>query len=173
MPDADPARGLQAIARVGCGTCHAVPGLRWPEGGVGPSLHGFGKANLVAGHLPNQPEVLAAFVRNAPVVLPGTTMPAMPLTEQEARDVAAYLYTLVTADQRLPAGRRRCSIRPAPTPARSRPWPGCCSRWALVVTLSWWPALGIALFGGAALKARLGGESAIWIGGASPSRSSC
>jgi cytochrome c1 len=94
MPEADPARGLEAMARVGCGSCHAIPGLRWPQGSVGPSLRGFGKANLVAGHLPNRPDLLAAYVRNAPEVLPGTTMPAMPLTEQESRDVAAYLYTI-------------------------------------------------------------------------------
>jgi cytochrome c1 len=94
-PGADPARGLQAMVRVGCGSCHAIPGLRWPQGAVGPSLRGFGKANLIAGHLPNRPDVLSAYVRHAPDVLPGTTMPAMPLTEQESRDVAAYLYTLV------------------------------------------------------------------------------
>ena len=94
MPEADPARGLQAMARVGCGSCHVIPGLRWPQGAVGPSLRGFGKAGLVAGELPNRPDVLTAFVRDAPGALPGTTMPAMPLTEQEARDVAAYLYTL-------------------------------------------------------------------------------
>lgn len=94
MPEADPARGLQAMSRVGCGSCHDIPGLHWPQGAVGPSLHGFGKANLIAGHLPNRPDVLSAYVRHAPDVLPGTTMPAMPLTEQESRDVAAYLYTL-------------------------------------------------------------------------------
>ena len=95
MPEADPARGLHAMARVGCGSCHAIPGLGWPRGSVGPSLRGFGKANLIAGRLPNRPELLTAFVRSAPDVLPGTTMPAMPLTEQESRDVAAYLYSLV------------------------------------------------------------------------------
>lgn len=92
MPQASAARGLQAIARVGCGACHSIPGLYWPTGGVGPSLEGFAEQGLVAGRLPNRPDVLAAFVRNAPATLPGTTMPAMPLTRSEARDVAAYLY---------------------------------------------------------------------------------
>ena len=49
---------------------------------------------MIAGRLPNRPDVLAAFVRNAPALVPGTAMPAMPLTEEESRDVAAYLYTL-------------------------------------------------------------------------------
>jgi cytochrome c1 len=38
--------------------------------------------------------VLAAFVRDAPSLVPGTAMPAMPLTEAEARDVAAYLMAI-------------------------------------------------------------------------------
>jgi hypothetical protein len=38
--------------------------------------------------------MLAAFVRNAPALAPGSAMPAMPLSETEARDVAAYLYAL-------------------------------------------------------------------------------
>jgi cytochrome c1 len=94
MPEADPARGLEAIARVGCGACHVVPGQRWPRGTVGPALAGFGERTLIAGRLPNRPDLLAEYVRAAPDVLPGTTMPAMPLTPAESRDVAAYLLAL-------------------------------------------------------------------------------
>ena len=35
-----------------------------------------------------------AFVRDAPALVPGTAMPAMPISEEESRDVAAYLYSL-------------------------------------------------------------------------------
>lgn len=94
LTGADSARGLRVVARVGCGSCHAVPGLDWPRGEVGPALDRFGERTLIAGHLPNRPDILVAYLRNAPAVLPGTTMPAMPITEQESRDVAAYLYTL-------------------------------------------------------------------------------
>lgn len=94
MPEADAERGRAIIARVGCASCHTVPGIRWPQGQVGPSLHGFAASNLISGKLPNRPDVLAAYVANAPAMLPGTTMPAMPINEREARDVAAYLYTL-------------------------------------------------------------------------------
>lgn len=94
MPDASAERGHAVIARVGCASCHTVPGIRWPKGRVGPSLDGFTASNLISGRLPNRPDVLAAYVANAPAVLPGTTMPAMPINEREARDVAAYLYTL-------------------------------------------------------------------------------
>ena len=94
MPQSDPAEGLAAIDRAGCGACHLVPGLAWPQGKVGPSLEGFAGRGLIAGELPNQPEILATFVRDAPALVPDTTMPAMPLSEEESRDVAAYLYTL-------------------------------------------------------------------------------
>lgn len=93
MPQADTARGQIAMERVGCGACHFIPGV-WPEGRVGPSLERFATHGLIAGRLPNRPDVLAGFVRNAPHWLPGAAMPAMPLTDEEARDVAAYLYTL-------------------------------------------------------------------------------
>ena len=94
MPKASAARGLEAIARAGCGACHLIPGLDWPEGRLGPSLQGFAGQGLIAGRLPNRPDMLAAFVRDAPALVPGTAMPAMPLSEGESRDVAAYLYTL-------------------------------------------------------------------------------
>ena len=84
-------RGVVAIKRVGCGACHEIPGVDWPKGRTAPSLVGFDDVGVIAGSLPNTPANLAAFVRNAPKAKPGSTMPAMPLTEQEARDVAAYL----------------------------------------------------------------------------------
>lgn len=94
MPEASAARGREIIDRSGCGACHSIPGIRWPKGRLGPSLTGFAGQNLIAGQLPNRPDVLAAFVRDAPALVPETTMPAMPLSEGESRDVAAYLYTL-------------------------------------------------------------------------------
>lgn len=92
MPQADAARGREVMSNVGCGSCHSIPGIGWPKGQIGPSLEDFASRGLIAGRLPNQPEILAAFVRNAPALIPDTTMPAMPITEEESRDVAAYLY---------------------------------------------------------------------------------
>lgn len=94
MPGADAGRGKALIGRVGCGSCHSIPGIDWPEAKVGPSLEGFAGRALIAGRYPNRPEILADYVRNAPAYTPQAGMPPMPLTEQEARDVAAYLYTL-------------------------------------------------------------------------------
>jgi hypothetical protein len=50
--------------------------------------------HLIAGQLPSRPDLLAAFVRDAPALLEGTSMPAMPLSQRDARDVAAYLYSI-------------------------------------------------------------------------------
>lgn len=86
------ARGLAAIERAGCGACHEIPGVDWPRGRLGPSLEGFDDVGVIAGALPNRPATLAAFIRNPRSVKPGSTMPAMPLSEQEAQDIASYLY---------------------------------------------------------------------------------
>jgi cytochrome c1 len=94
MADADPGRGRRTIERLACGACHVIPGVAWPRGRVGPSLDGFGARALIAGRFPNKPEILARWVRDAPSLAPHTGMPAIPMTDQEARDVAAYLYAL-------------------------------------------------------------------------------
>ncbi len=91
---ADAGRGKQAIERAGCGSCHTIEGIGWPKGRSAPELRGFNRRALIAGRVPNRPDLLAAFVRNAPAVAPGTTMPPMPLSEQDARDVAAFLYEI-------------------------------------------------------------------------------
>ena len=94
VADADPAAGREIVERLGCGSCHEFPGLRWPRGRLAPVLDGYAGKALTAGRLPNGPDLLAAFVRDAPRLVPGTTMPALPLSERESHDVAAYLYTL-------------------------------------------------------------------------------
>ncbi len=92
---ADPAaakRGLAVIERVQCAACHEIKGIAWPKGRTGPPLLDIGDRGLIAGAVPNRPDLLAAFVRNAPAVRPGSPMPPMPVTVAESRDVTAYLY---------------------------------------------------------------------------------
>ncbi len=91
---ADADNGLVVMQQVGCGSCHAIPGMAWPRGLSGPSLDGFADSPMIAGRFPNRPDVLIDFIVNAPGMAPDTGMPAMPLKPNEARDVAAYLYTL-------------------------------------------------------------------------------
>ncbi|HUE46350.1 MAG TPA: cytochrome c class I [Aestuariivirgaceae bacterium] len=90
----DPDKGRTVIAGVGCGVCHEIPGVSGASGIVGPSLRRFSGRTLIGGVHVNEPQVLVSWLRDAPELSPGTGMPEMPISEQEARDAAAYLYTL-------------------------------------------------------------------------------
>lgn len=94
MPGASPANGREVVERLGCGSCHDIPAIAWPSGSVGPSLEGFAGRALIAGTLPNRPDRLVPFLMDAPSLVPGSAMPPIPMTREEARDVAAWLYTL-------------------------------------------------------------------------------
>lgn len=94
IPAASAERGLAVIVSSGCGACHQIPGVDWPKGKIGPPLDDYAARTIIAGRLPNRPDILARWVRNAPSLVPGTAMPAIPISEEQSRDVAAYLYTL-------------------------------------------------------------------------------
>lgn len=102
VQDGDAARGLALIAEgtYGCAACHAVPGIQAPKGVVGPPLAGMARRGFIAGQLPNKPGVMIAFLQNPPALLPQTGMPNLGLTAEEARHMAAYLYTLEQPDAR-------------------------------------------------------------------------
>jgi cytochrome c1 len=90
----DPDAGRAAIHAVGCGVCHDIPGVSGAHGVVGPPLGHFAQRQFIAGTLPNRPGVLTRWVGDAPALLPSTAMPDLPIDEEQARDIAAYLYTL-------------------------------------------------------------------------------
>jgi cytochrome c len=90
----DARRGARLITRYGCGSCHVIPGVRGAQGGVGPPLTRFAERTYIAGALRNEPVALVRWIRFPQHVEPGTAMPDLGVTEQHARDIAAYLYTL-------------------------------------------------------------------------------
>jgi cytochrome c1 len=94
LAGANPTQGLRLIQAEGCGACHRIPGVKWPRGAVGGSLDNLQGQAMIAGRFPNRPEVLIAWLRDAPAMAPDTAMPASRLTKEQARDVAAYLYSL-------------------------------------------------------------------------------
>ncbi|WP_414476026.1 c-type cytochrome [Microvirga sp. M2] len=98
--DGDAARGFSLVASgsYGCAACHAIPGIRTPKGVAGPPLAGMARRGFIAGQLPNKPGVMVAFLQDPPALLATTGMPNVGLTLDEARDVAAYLYTLEQPD---------------------------------------------------------------------------
>lgn len=87
-------RGRQVIIKKHCGSCHTIPGIPDARGLVGPPLFFFSRRTYIAGELPNTPANLVKWIYSPHSVEPGTAMPELGLTEQQARDVAAYLYTL-------------------------------------------------------------------------------
>ncbi len=64
------------------------------KGNVGPPLLGIGDRSFIAGMLSNEPANLIRWIRFPQSVVPGNAMPNMGVSDQEARDIAAYLYTL-------------------------------------------------------------------------------
>ena len=92
--DADAGRGMAAIARHGCVACHVIPGVANPGSNVGPPLEKVATRGYIAGVLANTPDNMRRWLRNPPAVDPLTAMPDLHLSEQDAADIAAYLYTL-------------------------------------------------------------------------------
>lgn len=89
----DAARGRTAIVRYGCASCHIIPGIPL-QGSVGPPLTHMARRAYIAGRLPNAAQNMIEWVRFPQRVAPGDAMPDLGVSEKEARDIAAYLYTL-------------------------------------------------------------------------------
>lgn len=87
-------RAPRLIVAFGCSACHTVPGVTGANGNVGPPLTRFGDRTYIAGMLRNTPSNLVRWIRDPQGVVPGNAMPNMGVSEAEARDIAAYLYTL-------------------------------------------------------------------------------
>jgi cytochrome c2 len=88
----DAKRGVEVIEAYGCGSCHTIPGVRNGTGLVGPPLLWWSRRSFIAGELPNTPENLVRWVQSPQSVEARTAMPTLGLSDQQARDVAAYLY---------------------------------------------------------------------------------
>ena len=89
-----PARGEELIRSYGCGACHTIPRVAGAKSTVGPDLQGIASRAYIAGVLPNTPENMMRWLMNPPAVDDKTAMPNLHIGAVEARDMAAYLYTL-------------------------------------------------------------------------------
>ncbi|RJF96342.1 cytochrome c [Noviherbaspirillum saxi] len=90
----DAERGKEAVARYGCIACHAIPGALNQGSNVGPPLHKIAQRAYLGGVIPNTPEQMVRWLRNPAAIDPRSAMPNLGLSEAEAKDIAAYLYTL-------------------------------------------------------------------------------
>ena len=89
----DPERGPAAFRAYGCQTCHTIGGVPGANGLVGPPLDGLAARAYIAGVLPNSGENLVRWIRDPQGVDEKTAMPDVGVTERDARDIAAYIYT--------------------------------------------------------------------------------
>lgn len=94
VPGGDPERGAVALQTYGCGACHAIPGVPGAVAYVGPPLDAWAERHYIAGTLLNTPDNLIIWLREPQSVEADTAMPNLGITEQDARDMSAYLYTL-------------------------------------------------------------------------------
>jgi cytochrome c2 len=90
----DPRLGRVRIRQYGCSACHTIPGVPGADGEVGPPLAGIASRMYIAGVLVNSPDNLIRWIQDPPAVAPRTAMPDVGVTDADARDIAAYLYTL-------------------------------------------------------------------------------
>ncbi len=80
-----------AMRQYGCPACHVIPGVAGASGQVGPSLAGLAQRSYVAGTLPNTPQNLASWVMHPQHLRPGTAMPEMGVSEQDAQRILEFL----------------------------------------------------------------------------------
>jgi cytochrome c oxidase subunit 2 len=93
-PDSSPAAAGARIFLMGtCVGCHTVRGVS--GGGIGPDLtHLASRKTIAGGILPNTPENLAHWIRQAPMLKPGSLMPAQALSDPDLAALVAYLRSL-------------------------------------------------------------------------------
>jgi len=87
-------RGQAAIGKYGCGACHTIPGIQGATATVGPPLTRAAVRQYLGGHLPNSPDNMIKWVQHPQLIDPRNVMPELGVTDQDAKDIAAYLFTL-------------------------------------------------------------------------------
>lgn len=90
----DAERGRKLLAQYQCGSCHTIPGVAAAAGTRASTLQSFGLRSYIAGRVANRPESLARWIAQPHALVPGTPMPSMGVSAEDARDMAAYLLEL-------------------------------------------------------------------------------
>jgi cytochrome c len=96
VPKSQAAEGARIIASKPCGGCHTIPGIPGANATIGPNLAGVASRTKIAGgavdnHGPND---LKAWIMNPGGLKPGTIMPNLGLSDDEATKIVAFLVTL-------------------------------------------------------------------------------
>lgn len=95
----DPYAGRQKVRVYGCDACHTIPGVPGADALVGPPLAGIAGRMYIGGVLTNTPDHMVRWIMNPRAADPATAMPSVGASERDARDIAAYLYTLTSGTE--------------------------------------------------------------------------
>jgi|SRR5690349_13819858 cytochrome c len=90
----DPKKGQEAIVRYGCGACHTIPGIKGANATIGPPLDNIASRQTLGGHLPNTPANMVRWIQHPQQIDPRNAMPQLGVTDEDARNIVAYLSTL-------------------------------------------------------------------------------
>ena len=79
------------MIQYGCPTCHVIAHVPGAVGKVGPSLNDLAQRSYLAGTLQNTPKNLIRWIQHPQQIHPGTAMPEMGVTSEDASRIAAFL----------------------------------------------------------------------------------
>ncbi|HYD63553.1 MAG TPA: c-type cytochrome [Noviherbaspirillum sp.] len=94
----DAKAGERALQQYLCVTCHEIPDVVGANRHVGPPLAGIAGRRYIGGVAPNTPENMVRWLMDPKQFDPHSAMPNLGVPEQDARDIAAFLYTLEDLD---------------------------------------------------------------------------
>ena len=86
-------RAPELIRRYGCAGCHTISGIPGGDGQVGGPLQDIRRRVFIGGVITNSPDNMIKWIVSPQTFSPRSAMPATGISEAEARDVAAYLYS--------------------------------------------------------------------------------
>jgi cytochrome c1 len=90
----DPENGRRLFTAAGCAGCHTLPSVSAATGVSGPVLANVVLRPTLAGEaIAMTPENMARWLLDPSALKPGTAMPSVGLTDQQARDITAFLYS--------------------------------------------------------------------------------
>ncbi len=87
-------RGKALLGQYQCGSCHSIPDVPISRGPVAQPLDAWSQRSYIAGRVPNRPDTLARWIMAPQALVPGTAMPSMKVSAEDAKAMAAFLFSL-------------------------------------------------------------------------------
>ena len=89
-----PSNGQRLLADKGCIGCHTLAGVPAASGLAGPNLTSVALRPTLAGDtIPDSPETMVSWLMDPAAVKPDARMPSVGLTQEEAQDLTAFLFS--------------------------------------------------------------------------------